>query len=321
MAITNRSIPTTHTSHERAVLAELRGASKRFGSGAATVEAVRNVDLTIRSGELLALLGPNGAGKTTAIGMLTGLTRPTTGTATLFGRDPRDLTARQRIGVMLQASGVPDTLRVRELLAQFRAYYPTPLPMAEIVEAAGLGGLEHRLFGNLSGGQQRRVLFGIALAGNPELAFFDEPTTGLDVEIRRALWSTLRGLTGAGRAVVLTTHYLEEADALADRIVVIDHGRMVAQGTPTEIKSLVPGRRIRAESSVPIATAERLPGVQHVARDGTWIELLVESAEPALRALLAADPSLSNLTVVEPSLEEAFVALTTQPTPESEAAA
>lgn len=303
------------------MLAELRGASKRFGTGAAAVDAVRDVDLTIRSGELLAVLGPNGAGKTTSISMLTGLTRPTAGTATLFGRDPRHLEARRRIGVMLQASGVPETLRVKELLGEFRAYYPAPLAMAEIVEAAGLDGIERRLFGALSGGQQRRVLFGIALAGNPDLVFFDEPTTGLDVEIRRTLWSTLRGLAGAGRGVVLTTHYLEEADALADRIVVIHHGRVIAEGTPTEIKSLVPGRRIRAESSVPVATAERFPGVQRVTRDQTSIELLVGAAEPALRALLAADPSLTNLTVVEPSLEEAFVALTTQSTIESEAAA
>ena len=321
METTTRSIPTTPPRDERAVLAELRRASKRFGTGAAAVDAVRDVDLTVRSGELLAVLGPNGAGKTTSISMLTGLTRPTAGTATLFGRDPRDLGARRRIGAMLQASGVPETLRVSELLAEFRAYYPAPLPLARIIEAAGLDGLEHRRFGDLSGGQQRRVLFGIALAGDPELVFFDEPTTGLDVEIRRSLWSTLRGLTASGRGVVLTTHYLEEADALADRIVVFDRGRVIAEGTPTEIKSLVPGRRIRAESSVSVAEAERWSGVQRVTRDGTWIELLVGAAEPALRALLAADPSLTNITVVEPSLEEAFVALTTSPTTESEAAA
>jgi ABC-2 type transport system ATP-binding protein len=312
--------PTTPTRDERTVLAELRGASKRFGSGAAAVDAVRDIDLTVRSGELLAVLGPNGAGKTTSISMLTGLSRPTAGTASLFGRDPRDLRARQRIGVMLQASGVPDTLRVRELLAEFRAYYPDPLSMADVIEAAGLDGLERRLFGDLSGGQQRRVLFGIAISGNPELVFFDEPTTGLDVEIRRSLWSTLRTLTGSGRGVVLTTHYLEEADALADRIVVMDRGRIIAEGTPSQVKSLVPGRRIRAESSVSVATAERFPGVQRVTRGGTWIELLVGTAEPAVRALLAADPSVSNLTIVEPSLEEAFLALTTD-TPESEAAA
>jgi ABC-2 type transport system ATP-binding protein len=216
---------------------------------------------------------------------------------------------------------VPETLQVRELLAEFRAYYPAPLSLSRIVEAAGLDGLEHQRFGDLSGGQQRRVLFGIALAGDPELLFFDEPTTGLDVEIRRSLWSTLRDLAASGRGVVLTTHYLEEADALADRIVVIDHGRVIADGTPTEIKSLVPGRRIRAESSVSVAEAARFPGVQRVTRDGTWIELLVGAAEPPLRALLAADPTVANITVVEPSLEEAFMALTTQPVTESEAAA
>jgi ABC-2 type transport system ATP-binding protein len=321
METTTWSITTAPTRDERAVLAELRGASKRFGTGAKAVHAVRDVDLTVRSGELLAVLGPNGAGKTTSISMLTGLTRPTAGTATLFGRDPRDLDARRRIGAMLQASGVPETLRIRELLAEFRAYYPAPLSLARIIEAAGLEGLEHRQFGDLSGGQQRRVLFGIALAGDPDLVFFDEPTTGLDVEIRRSLWSTLRGLAESGRGVVLTTHYLEEADALADRIVVFDRGRVIAEGTPTEIKALVPGRRIRAQSSVSVAAAERLPGVQRATRDGTWLELLVGTAEPALRALLVADPSLNNLTVVESSLEEAFVTLTTSLTTESEAAA
>ena len=141
-----------------AVLAELRGASKTYGSGGSAVLAVEGVDLSVRAGELLAVLGPNGAGKTTALGMLTGLTTPSSGTARLFGRDPRDLGARQRMGVMLQSSGVPDTLRVRELLTAFRGYYPAPLPVASVVEAAGLHGLEDRLFGTLSGGQQRRFV-------------------------------------------------------------------------------------------------------------------------------------------------------------------
>ena len=232
-----------------AVLAELRGVSKTYGSGGSAVLAVEGVDLTVRPGELLAVLGPNGAGKSTAISMLTGLTAPTSGTALLFGKDPRDIAARQRIGVMLQASGVPETLRVRELLTAFRGYYADPLPLETVIAAAGLAGLENRLFGALSGGQQRRVLFGIALCGNPELLFFDEPTTGLDPEIRRTLWATLRELAGSGRGVVLTTHYLEEADALADRVVVLNGGRIIADGTPSEIKSLVPGRRITAESA------------------------------------------------------------------------
>lgn len=292
------------------VLAELTGASKQFGNGSAAVQAVRGLDLEVRSGELLALLGPNGAGKSTAIGMLTGLTAPTSGTARLFGRDPRDVPARRRLGVMLQASGVPQTLRVRELLTEFRGYYPHPLTMAQIITAAGLDGFENRMFGELSGGQQRRVLFGIALAGDPDLLLFDEPTTGLDVEARRGLWDTLRELARSGRGVVLTTHYLEEADALADRIVVIDRGMMIAQGTPAEIKSLVPGRRVRAQTSVGVGAAEQWSGVVHAARDGAWLELLVGTAEPALRALLDLDPSVSGVTVTEPSLEEAFLTLT-----------
>jgi ABC-2 type transport system ATP-binding protein len=219
---------------------------------------------------------------------------------------------------MLQASGVPETLRVRELLDEFRGYYADPLPLAAVIEAAGLGGLERRLYGELSGGQQRRVLFAIALAGNPDLLFFDEPTTGLDVDVRRGLWSTLRELIAAGRGVVLTTHYLEEADALADRIVVLDRGRVIAEGSPSQIKALVPGRRVRARTSVTAQEGQRLPGVQQSRRDGPWLELLTTTAEPALRGLLAADPALADLSVVEPSLEEAFLALTT--TAEEEAA-
>jgi len=297
-----------------AVLGELRNASKRFGD----VDAINDVSLAVHAGELLAVLGPNGAGKTTAISMLTGLRRPTSGTARLFDRDPRDIAARRRVGVMLQASGVPETLRVSELLDEFCGYYPDPLPLPTVIAAGGLGGLERRLYGELSGGQQRRVLFAIALCGDPELLFFDEPTTGLDVDVRRGLWSTLRELTTAGRGVVLTTHYIEEADALADRIVVLDRGRVIAEGSPSEIKAQVPGRRIRAQSSVSAADAEALPGVQRASRDGVWLEMLTGTAEPALRALMARDPAIANLTVVEPSLEEAFLALTT---PTQEAAA
>ena len=292
------------------VLAELLGASKTFGTGPTAVHAVVEVDLVVRAGELLAVLGPNGAGKSTALSMLTGLSAPTSGVARLFGKDPRDLAARQRMGVMLQSSGVPSTLRVRELLTAFRGYYPAPLPFASIVEAAGLDGLENRLFGTLSGGQQRRVLFGIALCGDPELVFVDEPTTGLDVEVRRGLWATLRDLADSGRGVVLTTHYLEEADALADRVVVLNQGRVIAEGTPAQVKAVVPGRRISAESTVTAAEAARWPAVHHAARDGSRLELLVSEAEPVVRELLAQDRSLTGLTVTEPSLEDAFLTLT-----------
>ena len=307
---THHSLPTNH---ETPILAQLIGASKQFGHGLARVHAVRGLDLEVRPGELLALLGPNGAGKSTAIGMLTGLTPPTSGSARLFERDPRDVKARRRLGVMLQASGVPQTLRVRELLTEFRGYYPAPLTMEQIVAAAGLDGLENRMFGELSGGQQRRVLFGIALAGDPDLLVFDEPTTGLDVAARRGLWATLRELARSGRGVVLTTHYLEEADALADRIVVIDRGVVIAHGTPAEIKALVPGRRVRALTEVSRAVASQWPGVVQASRQGPWLELLAATAEPALRALLDHDPLVTEVTVTEPSLEEAFLALTHDP--------
>lgn len=298
------------------VLAELVSTSKTYETRGTPVHAVRTVDLAVRAGELLAVLGPNGAGKTTALGMLTGLTAPTAGTARLLGRDPRDLAARRQMGVMLQSSGVPDTLRVRELLTAFRGYYPSPLPFASVVEAAGLHGLEDRLFGTLSGGQQRRVLFGIALCGDPRLVFVDEPTTGLDAEVRRTLWATLRDLAGQGRGVVLTTHYLEEADALADRVVVLNQGRVIAEGTPAQIKSLVPGRRITAESGIGVEQASGWVGVRRAQRDGTRLELLVSEPEPVLRELLHRDPSVSALTVTEPSLEDAFLTLT-HPTEEA----
>ena len=311
MTTTQQTHHDLPTHGETAVLAELLGVATQFGTGSATVQAVRGLDLEVRPGELLALLGPNGAGKSTAIGMLTGLTAPTSGRARLFGCDPRDVRARRRLGVMLQASGVPQTLRVRELLTEFRGYYPAPLPMAQVVTAAGLDGLEGRMFGELSGGQQRRVLFGIALAGDPDLLVFDEPTTGLDVEARRGLWATLRDLARSGRGVVLTTHYLEEADALADRIVVIDRGVVIAQGTPAEITARVPGRRVRARTAVSLAVASPWPGVVRASREGPWLELLAGSAEPVLRALLDLDRSAAEVTVTEPSLEEAFLALTT----------
>jgi ABC-2 type transport system ATP-binding protein len=300
----------TEPARRGAVVAELLEASKTFGTGAAVVQAVAELDLAVRAGELVAVLGPNGAGKTTALSMLTGMSRPTSGTARLFGGDPGDLAARQRIGVMLQSSGVPDTLRVKELLTAFRGYYPAPLPFASVVAAAGLHGIEDRRFGTLSGGQQRRVLFGIALCGDPELLFVDEPTTGLDADVRRTLWRTLRELADAGRGVVLTTHYLEEADALADRIVVLDRGRVVIDGSPAQVKSLVPGRRVSATSAVPAGEAAGWTGVLHAQRAGSRLELWVGEAEPVVRQLLARDLSVTGLTVTEPTLEDAFLTLT-----------
>jgi ABC-2 type transport system ATP-binding protein len=200
------------------------------------VEALRGLDLTIRPGELLSLLGANGAGKTTAVRTLLGLVRPTSGEIRVFGGDPRDARTRTRLGAVLQVARVPEMLRVREHLELFSAYYPNPLPLAEVIEAAGLHGLEKRKYGQLSGGQQKRVLFALAICGNPDLLILDEPTTGLDVEARRALWKQIRAFVTRGKSVLLTTHYLAEAEALADRVVVLHRGVAVKEGTPRDIK-------------------------------------------------------------------------------------
>lgn len=286
--------------------AELWGAVKRYGA----VTALAGVDLAVHPGEVLALLGPNGAGKTTAVQLLLGLLRPSEGEARLFGREPRDPEARVRVGAMLQISNVPETLKVREHVDLISSYYPRPLSRREVLDTAGLGGVEDRLFGKLSGGQKQRTLFALALCGDPDLLFLDEPTVGLDVEARRALWTVIQGKARAGRSVLLTTHYLEEADALADRIILIDRGRIVAEGTPAEIKARVSGRKIRCRTSLPPAEIEALPGVRSARRESGVTEILATEAESAVRALLNRDPHASGLEVRGADLEEAFLALT-----------
>jgi ABC-2 type transport system ATP-binding protein len=289
-----------------AVIASLHGASKTFGE----VQALRQVNFAVRAGELVALLGPNGAGKTTAVKLFLGLAKPTAGTVSVFGGDPIHAEVRTRIGAMLQVAKVPETLRVREHIDLFSSYYPNPLPLAETLAAAGLQEIKDRVFGELSGGQRQRVLFALAICGNPDILFLDEPTVGLDVESRRVLWDEIRKLIARGKTVLLTTHYLEEADALADRVVVINRGEIVAEGTPAEIKASTAGRRIRCVSSLDIETVRSLPGVNDVRRDRDALEIRAASAEPILRELLTRDAGLSGVEVTSAGLEEAFLALT-----------
>ncbi len=272
--------------------------------------ALSNVSLDIRSGGVTALLGPNGAGKTTTVKLLLGLVPPTSGTVTLFGQDPRHAASRRRIGAMLQVGRVPETLRVREHVDLFRSYYPNPMSADEVFATAGLDGLEDRRFGDLSGGQQQRVLFALAICGNPEMLFLDEPTVGFDVEARRSFWDQIRGFVSHGRTVLLTTHYLEEADALADRIVVIDSGTVIADGTPTEIKQRVSGRKIRCTTALSELDLRAIPGVTDVRFDRGNAELVVTAAESVARELLFSDATLSNLEISGIQLEEAFLAIT-----------
>ena len=190
-------------------VAELANVTKKYGSAI----ALQELSLALQAGEVVSLLGANGAGKTTAVRLLLGLTQTTKGTVTLFGQSPHSRNTRKRVGALLQVARVPDTLKVREHIDLFSSYYPKPLPRKQVVEAAGLDGLENRLFGDLSGGQKQRVLFALAICGDPDLLFLDEPTVGLDVEARRGLWRVIRAFVERGGSVLLTTHYLEEADA------------------------------------------------------------------------------------------------------------
>ncbi len=225
-------------------IATLTNITKRYG----TTVALDGLSLALHPGEVVALLGPNGAGKSTTIKLLLGLIAPTSGTTRVFGSDPRHATTRTRVGAMLQVARITETLRVREHLDLFRSYYPSPLPIAEILRIAQLQGIEDRLFGQLSGGQKQRVLFALALCGNPDLIFLDEPTVGMDIEARRALWQQIRSLSAQGKTVLLTTHYIEEADALAHRVIVINKGRVISEGTPAEIKQNCGGRTIRCQT-------------------------------------------------------------------------
>src|SRR5579864_9338341 len=288
------------------VVASLEGVNKNYGE----VQALKGVNFRVRAGEVVALLGPNGAGKTTAVKLLLGLLQPNTGKVRVLGGNPTNPENRMRTGAMLQVGRVPETLRVREHIDLFSSYYQNPLPAAAVLAAAGLENLSERKFGDLSGGQRQRVLFALAICGNPDLLFLDEPTVGLDVEARRMLWEQIRQLVGRGKTVLLTTHYLQEADALADRVAVINKGEIIAEGTPSEIKAQTAGKRIRCITSLTIDMLRQIPGVTEVKEDREAFEIHTPEAEPVLRELLARDVNLSGLEVSAAGLEEAFLALT-----------
>lgn len=315
-----------HSSHT--AVAALSRVTKRYANG---VLALDDLSLSLHPGEIVALLGPNGAGKSTAVKLMMGLSAPTSGAVRVFHADPRLTSTRLRTGVMLQVGRAPEMLRVREHIHLFRGYYPNPMPYADIVRAAGLGdsapgkndGIESRFFGQLSGGQKQRTLFALALAGDPDLIFLDEPTVGLDIEARRSMWSTIRSLAARGKTILLTTHYLEEADALAHRIIVINKGRVVCEGTPAEVKSMgsnltgAPSNSnrtlkiIRCTTTVPTSTLLAIPGVTNAETQGSTTTIHSTHPEQTLRELLALDPTLSSLEVQSPLLEDAFLALTT----------
>jgi ABC-2 type transport system ATP-binding protein len=298
------------------VVARLSGAVKRYG----TLTALDGVDLVLHRGELLAVLGPNGAGKSTSISLLLGLIRPDGGRAELFGLDPQQIDARRRIGVMLQSAMLPLTLRVGELLKLVASYYPNPRSLEESAALAGIGDLLKRPYGKLSGGQQRRVQFALALCGRPELVFLDEPTVGMDIDARQKLWAAMRALVAEGCSVVLTTHYLEEAEALAQRVVVMGKGRVLSEGSVDALRAQVPLTRIRCVTDLDATIVATWPQVASAEREGQRMRISTNAAEDVLRRLLHADASLSELEVQRAGLAEAFTELTREEHTEEESA-
>ena len=287
--------------------------SKSYGN----VHAVRSVDLAIAPGETVAILGPNGAGKTTTIEMVLGLTRPDSGTVTLFGKSPAQAVAAGAVGGMLQTGALVEFLSVRELVTMVASVYPRPLPVEQAMRLAGVTEFAGRRTNKLSGGQTQRVRFAIALVSNPDLFMLDEPTAAVDVEGRREFWASIRAVAAEGKTVIFATHYLEEADAYADRIVLMARGRIVADGPATEIKAKVSGRILRATIPVagpadPADTAAlaALPGVTNAERHGEAVILTCADSDLTLRALLSRFPAARDIEVAGAGIEEAFMALT-----------
>ncbi|WP_082467051.1 ABC transporter ATP-binding protein [Sphingomonas sp. Leaf25] len=286
-------------------IATLADVSKNLGSTA----VLDRFSLAIRAGEVTALLGPNGAGKTTTVGLLTGRLQPDAGTARLFGLDPARPAARMRMGVMLQASGLPDVLSVAEVVTLQSGYYADARPVAETLAIAGLADLAQRRCGALSGGQARRVQYALAICGRPALLVLDEPTAAMDRASRQALWTTVRSAAADGAAVLLTSHDLEEADALADRVLVMDHGRIVADDSPANLRARAGGSVIRCRTTLSPALLQALPGVREARDDGGDRYVVTADAVATVRALCAADPALSQLRIADAALEDAIATL------------
>jgi len=289
----------------------LVGLTKSFRSPSGPVRAVRGVDIEIAPGETVALLGPNGAGKSTTIDMLLGLSKPDSGQVSIFGMTPTEAIANGAIGAMLQTGAVLDNLTVRELIDMMGSLYPQPLGVEETLDLAGIADIGDRRTNKLSGGQTQRVRFAVAMVSNPDLLVLDEPTVAMDVESRHKFWESMRIFTGRGKTVLFATHYLEEADANADRIILMARGEVVADGAATEIKAATGGRQIRG--TLPGADRDALrslPGVRRAELRGDSITLYCSDSDAAIRALLQAFPTIRDLEITGAALEEAFLQLT-----------
>ncbi len=293
----------------------LTGLHKSFGH----IRAVRGVDLDVGAGEVVAFLGPNGAGKSTTIDMMLGLTRPDAGSVTIFGRRPVDAVRAGWVGAMLQGGALLPDMTVREMVSMIAALHRSPMPVQRAMDMAGIADIANQKTTKLSGGQAQRVRYAMALVPDPDLLVLDEPTVAMDVEVRRAFWASMRAYTDAGRTVLFATHYLDEADAFADRVVVIADGVLVADGTGAQIKASVAGRTISAV--VPGAGADELlhlTGVLGAERQATRVLLHCSDSDTALRALLAEHPEAHDIEIAAGNLEDAFLQLTAAAREESQ---
>ena len=268
--------------------------------------ALKGIDLQIEDAGVYAVLGQNGAGKTSLIKCALGLEAITSGVIKTLGHKPGSLAAKTRTGVILQDTNLPDALTVREHITLFASYYPNALSVEETISLCELEGFADKRYKALSGGQKRRTQFALAIVGDPQLIFLDEPTTGLDIDARRNLWEVIRAFASKGKTIVLTTHYLEEADSLADRIMVLNDGKIVANSTPQAIHSEVSGNVVRCQTNLHVDQLNALPSVSGVTVSGRFSEIRTTDTNNTLRELLNLDPILSELTVSQPKLEDIF---------------
>ncbi len=290
---------------------ELSGLVKSFAGPDGPIRAVRGIDVSIAAGETVALLGPNGAGKSTTIDMLLGLLAPDAGTVSVFGSSPTEAVDRGAVGAMLQTGALIKDLSVRELVTMIASLYPAPLDVQETLELTGASAYADQRTNKLSGGQTQRVRSAVALVSDPELLVLDEPTSAMDVEGRHSFWSTMREFAARGKTILFATHYLEEADAYADRAVLMAHGRVVADGPTNEIKAMVGTRTIRATlPGIDQDALAALPGVNGVERRGEAATLVCTDSDAAIRALLATYPHARDIEIVAAGLEQAFLELT-----------
>ncbi|TQV87965.1 ABC transporter ATP-binding protein [Aliikangiella coralliicola] len=290
---------------ENQIVASVVDVSKHYGKN----KALDKVSLNVHCGEVLSVLGPNGAGKTTLINILLGRLSAEHGTVSVMGNLPGELRTKRRCGAMLQVSGLPDMLTVKEHIELFQSYYVSPIAYTKVIDLAGLEEIQNRYSKNLSGGQKQRLLFALAICGNPDLLFLDEPSVGMDITARKSLWSAIAQLKNQGTSIILTTHYLEEADQLSDRVMMLNKGSIIQQGTPEEIKSRMRFKKISFTSEVPIQKLLSLSAIERVELAGNLYEIQTDKPVKALKQLFEMTDDISNLTVTGAALEDAFIQL------------